>query len=136
MNMENVVSILIPGITTTAAGQDITIISQLTDKFENWPNPFVAGRETTMINYSLPEDSDVRMRLYSAFGKLVWSKNISKGELGSSGEQHGKRGGNTVIWNGVGDRGFTLGAGVYILKMTIKNSTGTSTQTRNIAITK
>jgi hypothetical protein len=132
-NMQNIVEVSVPGIT---APQDITIISELTDKFENWPNPFVAGRETTMINYSLPEDSEVKLRLYSVFGKLVWSKNIAKGELGNNGEQHGKRGGNTVVWNGVGDKGFTVGSGVYILKLTIKNSKGTSTQTRNIAVTK
>jgi hypothetical protein len=124
-----------PRDSVSLSEQDITITAELTDKFENWPNPFMAGREVTKINYSLDEDSDIKMRLYSVFGKLVWTRDIKKGEI-VNGEMHGVKGGNTVIWDGKSDRGYVVGAGVYILKVTITNSKGTKTQTRNIAVTK
>jgi hypothetical protein len=133
-NLEN---IIYAAVAPLSVSKSVTILSELTEKFENWPNPFMAGKEITKINYSLPEDSDVTMRLYSSFGRLAWSKDIKAGEIEpGTGEKHGKKGGNTVIWDGTGDRGFVLGAGVYILKMTIKNSTGTKVQTRKIAIVK
>lgn len=132
-NFENIISAEVPPV---AAMQYVTILSELTEKFENWPNPFIAGKESTKINYSLPVDSEVKLRLYSSFGKLVWSKDITAGEVGPGGENYGKKGGNTVFWDGKGDRGFIVGAGVYILKMTVTNSLGTETFTRKIAVVK
>lgn len=131
-NYENIIYATVAPI---AVSQSVKILSELTDKFENWPNPFIAGKESTKINYSLPEDSAVSMKLFSSFGKLVWTKEIAKGEV-VAGENHGKKGGNTVIWNGTGDKGFVVGAGVYILKMTVKNTAGTTVMTRKIAVTK
>ncbi|HRU38597.1 MAG TPA: Ig-like domain-containing protein [Candidatus Goldiibacteriota bacterium] len=131
-NSENTISISCQPV---AAPLTVKIISELTEKFENWPNPFIAGKESTKINYSLPEDSEVKLRLYSVFGKLVWSKDVAKGEI-VNGENHGKKGGNTIVWDGKTDKGSIVGAGVYILKVTITNSTGTETRTVNIAVGK
>jgi hypothetical protein len=131
----NFANVIYASVAPIAVSQYVTILSELTDKFENWPNPFMAGKETTKINYSLAEDSSVKLRLYSSFGRLVWSKDIVAGEVADN-ENHGVKGGNTVIWDGKGDKGYYAGAGVYILKMTVTNSAGTYTQTRKIAVIK
>ncbi|HDQ25754.1 MAG TPA: hypothetical protein ENN43_03290 [bacterium] len=112
-----------------------TVITTLTEKFENWPNPFIAGRQETSIHYALDEDSAVKLRLYSMFGRLVWSKDIPKGHI-EAGDNQGVAGGNTVRWNGMGDLGITVGAGLYVLKLEIKDSKGTRVLSRKIAVAK
>jgi len=132
-NLENVIKVSVPG----AADQYVTVASILTMNFENWPNPFNPGIESTKIHYFLDEDSSIEMKIYSMFGNLVWSKNITPGEIGAGGELHGVGGaGNTVTWNGRTKDGHIAGAGLYVVKMVVTNSAGTNTFTRKIAVVK
>jgi hypothetical protein len=80
----------------------------------NYPNPFGAQNSVTHIDYYLPEDADVDLRIFDLFGNLVWSKNISAGSPGGMGRAQNAHP-NSVIWDGINDKGQKVGSGGYIL---------------------
>jgi C1A family cysteine protease len=67
---------------------------------QNYPNPFNA---TTTINYSLPENSPVKIVIYDLFGRSVK-------ELRNSLEPAGYK---SVTWDGRDDSGRLVASGVY-----------------------
>ncbi len=99
-------------------------------KIGNFPNPFIAGKESTRIDYYLESASDIEFALYTVSGSKVWTKNISSSEAG------GRPGYNQYIWDGTTDRGMMVPAGVYILKVNISGNAGKYTLTRKIAVRK
>ncbi len=133
---ENFENIICASVTINASVQtkEIKIISSksTTDKniIKNYPNPFIAGKEMTQIEYYLEQDSDVELKIYNVYGKVLWKKKINKGEDGA------REGGNTVYWDGKSDNGYIAGSGLYILKIKVKNSDETYTIERKIAIKK
>lgn len=131
-NKANIIQVSVAGVSSP---QYVTVTSILTEKFENWPNPFRAGRETVKINYYLSEDSKVKLEIFSSFGKLVWSKELEKGTAIPL-ENHSVRGGNTYTWDGRATDGYTIGVGVYVLRMTIEDSAGKRVYTRKMAVVK
>lgn len=131
-NKANIIQVSVPGI---ASPQYVTVTSILTEKFENWPNPFRAGKENVKINYYLSEDSKVKLEIFSSFGKLVWSKEITPGTAIPI-ENHSVRGGNTYTWDGRATDGYTIGVGVYVLRITIEDSAGKRVYTRKMAVVK
>ena len=131
-NKANIIQVSVPGIIYP---QNVTITSILTEKFENWPNPFRAGSESVKINYYLAEDSKIKLEIFSSFGKLVWSKEIEPG-TSTSLENHSVRGGNTYTWDGRATDGYTIGVGVYVLRITVEDSSGKRVQTRKMAVIK
>ncbi len=131
-NRINVINISVPGV---SGARPVSVTSILTEKFQNWPNPFKAGRESVKINYYLAEDSKVKLEIFSSFGKLVWSKELEPGALTAS-ENHAVRGGNTYTWDGRATDGYTIGVGVYVLRITIEDSAGKRVQTRKMAVVK
>jgi hypothetical protein len=80
----------------------------------NYPNPFGAQNSVTHIDYYLPQDADITLRIYDLFGNLVWSKNISAGSPGGMGRAQNAHP-NSVIWDGTNDNGQKVGSGGYIL---------------------
>jgi len=68
---------------------------------QNFPNPF---NPTTSISYSLPENSDLSINIYSLTGQKII-------ELV---EGHVKAGIHTVTWNGMNHVGVPVSSGVYI----------------------
>ncbi len=132
-NLENIIC---ASVTINAAvhSKEIKIISSksTTDKkvIKNYPNPFIAGKETTQIEYYLEKDSEVEIKIFNIYGKVLWTKKINKGDDGA------REGGNTVIWDGKSDKGYTVGSGIYLLKIKVKNSDETYTIERKIAIKK
>ena len=80
----------------------------------NYPNPFGLESDMTRIDYYLPVDADVKLQIFDLFGNLVWTQKISAGEPGGKGRENSSHP-NSVIWNGVNDRGQKVGNGGYIL---------------------
>jgi len=70
---------------------------------QNYPNPF---NPATIINYNLPEDSDVSIKIYNALGKEI--------DLITNGIH--QKGSYQQTWNAEG-----LASGVYYVKMDAKS---------------
>ena len=68
---------------------------------QNFPNPF---NPTTSISYSVPENSDISIRVYSLTGQKII-------ELI---DDHVNAGMYTVTWNGMNHAGTPVSSGVYI----------------------
>ena len=81
----------------------------------NYPNPFAAGRESTMIRYYLAEDADVRIVIYTLIGNLVKSMQIDSGSAG------GERYWNEVPWDGKNEEGETVANGGYVIRIEADN---------------
>ena len=79
-------------------------------EISNYPNPFAPLKgETTRIRYSMDQDQEVTIKIFDAFGGLVWEKIYAAGASG------GHAGPNEVIWDGkTGDSGRVVAADAYI----------------------
>ena len=85
--------------------------------FRNVPNPFgEPGKEQTLILYYLDERTDVRFRIYTLTGELVWSASYTENEPQGEEGMHSSVS-RSVTWNGYNDRGLKVLNGVYILVM-------------------
>ncbi|MCK5032258.1 MAG: hypothetical protein KAS18_01460, partial [Calditrichia bacterium] len=90
--------------------------------FFNHPNPFGRGRDTeTVIAFSLDNESDVEIRIFTLIGKLVWTWK-------QNGVAKGLHNG-VVRWDGKNDRGITVLNGVYLCQIKIKPNGGGSAKT-------
>lgn len=72
----------------------------------NYPNPF---NPTTIISFSIPEDSNVNLTVYNVRGqkvKVISNERYSKGK-------------NSVTWNGDDEDGNMVGSGVYFYKLDV-----------------
>ncbi|HAR62052.1 MAG: hypothetical protein DKM50_01785 [Candidatus Margulisiibacteriota bacterium] len=81
---------------------DAIIIPALLGALLNYPNPFIAGKGTT-IGYRLSKDMDIQIRVYNMYGYEVARNNYQAGNLGGNG------GYNKVLF-----RADQLPVGVYI----------------------
>lgn len=78
----------------------------------SYPNPFNPRQTRARIGYYLGSDSDMRIRIFTLMGELVWSKEISSSEpLGRTGFHTGD---TAVIWYGENNSGYEVHTGVYI----------------------
>lgn len=107
-----------PGSSNTASGVEDKIIP---DYFELsvYPNPF---NPVTTIQYSLPERSEVDLKIYDILGREVWYK--SEGEKSS--------GTYRVRWNGSNSSGSEVSSGIYILRL----SAGKNSKTHKLLLLK
>ncbi len=81
---------------------------------QNYPNPF---NPVTMIEYSLPHTSHVRLTVYNVLGQLVTTLVDEERPAGQF----------VVEWNGTGTNGARVGSGVYFYTMVAHGvSTGQS----------
>jgi flagellar hook assembly protein FlgD len=77
---------------------------------QNFPNPF---NPTTTIEYSIPQSGQVELAIWNIAGQKVRTL-VSENQTASY-----KR----VVWDGRNDMGETVGAGLYIYKLTAGNFT-------------
>lgn len=75
---------------------------------QNYPNPF---NPTTIINYSLPNNSTVSLRIYDMLGREV--KSLVNSEVAA--------GKHTIEWKGDDNSGNKVATGVYIYRITAGN---------------
>jgi hypothetical protein len=69
---------------------------------QNYPNPFNAA---THIQYGLPEEADVQIRVYNVLGREV-TRLLDRAQQPGSYVMH---------WNGTNDRGEVVPSGLYIV---------------------
>jgi hypothetical protein len=105
------------GWTTVSARVSATVPRAGLALRQNVPNPF-AG-ETT-VSFTLPERGEVELAVYDVAGRRVAT--LFSGEQGA--------GDHSVEWNGVGDNGERVGAGVYFVRI----EAGKQTVTRKLLV--
>lgn len=100
--------------TPTVTSTDNQVIINEYRLEQNYPNPF---NPSTIIRYSLPEDSDVTIKIYDNLGKEVDSIIVASQQKGSY----------QKMWNAEG-----FSTGVYYVKMTAKSLNSDKTFSRVI----
>jgi FlgD Ig-like domain len=86
---------------------------------QNYPNPF---NPTTTIRFTLPEEEDVQLAVFSVDGKLI--------RVLASGVQ--PAGASEATWNGLDQAGRPAASGVYFYRL----KTGSFTQTKKMVLMK
>jgi hypothetical protein len=91
--------------------------AEVTNTPKNYPNPFRPfSEQTTSINYTLLDDTDIKINIYDLSGRPVLNK------ICNAGTEGGRIGENNVIWDGKSYSGDILGNGVYIYLITSSGS--------------
>lgn len=73
-------------------------------KVSIFPNPF---NPSTSIQYSLPNTSDVTIKIYDLLGKEIWSQEQTLQLPGF----------HTISWNGVNNNGSFVSSGIYLCRI-------------------
>lgn len=75
------------------------------------------GKNMVTIRYTVPLGSleQLEVTVFNVLGKKVWTRAL--GSLLPAGEQ-------ALVWNGVNNHETTAGAGLYIVRLTIRNTQG------------
>jgi hypothetical protein len=79
--------------------------------FQNYPNPF---NPTTRIQYSLPPQSHVTIKIYNLLGQ----------EIATLVDEQQLNGNHQVEWNGKSTSGFSVSTGVYFYRIEARQSDG------------
>ena len=92
---------------------------------QNYPNPF---NPSTVIGFQLPENSDVKLTIYSVTGQLV--RELVNGKMNA--------GRHVFSWDGRDRSGNTVGAGMYLYRLVARGANGEVmfAQTRRMAFVK
>lgn len=96
-----------------------TDLAQLPDHFDlgqNYPNPF---NPTTVIEYALPERSNVKITIYNVLGQKV---RILKDQVEETGYK-------SVVWDGKDDSGVEMASGIYFYRIVAKDFVKTKKMT-------
>jgi len=72
---------------------------------QNYPNPF---NPITNIRYNVADDSPVTMVVYNIMGQEVIR--LMNNDIHAPGKY-------SIVWNGLNQRGETVGAGMYLIRM-------------------
>jgi subtilisin family serine protease len=78
---------------------------------QNYPNPF---NPSTSINYSLPEDAFVTVKVYDALGREV--KTLISGHQTAESYR--------IVWNGTDASGRSVASGMYLYRIVATNASG------------
>jgi len=101
--------LIIETSSATAPAKSLEVVDSQTEPedfalIRNYPNPF---NGQTIIEYSLPEPSYVRINIYNALGQLV-RKLVDENE--AAGTQR-------IIWEGKDSFGQSVGSGIYFYEL-------------------
>lgn len=98
----------------------------------NYPNPFDIRKDgeegKTTIRYTLNENAEVIVTLLDLLGYEVNSWTFPAGIEG------GKKGVNSIKWDGINFTGLKVGKGGYICRIEVRSSQGTEVKIRKIGI--
>ena len=107
-----------------AVGRDGEIVSQVTRAFhvegipdefslhQNYPNPF---NPVTKIEYDIPEEGNMSLRVYDLMGREV--RTLVNGLQ--------RAGYHEILWNGMNNKGEQVAAGLYLYQMKSEGLTKT-----------
>jgi hypothetical protein len=113
---------------TTACAKTTIIPQTLRGSFTNYPNPFAAGRELTTFAFYLRDHAEVRLRLFTGFGRLV--KTLDPGTPRPGGRVH-----EDIHWDGTDERGTRVQNGAYFAVLDVRYSDGAEEQAvRKVAV--
>ncbi len=98
--------------------------------FLNAPNPFNPNQGNTSLEYMLSKDADVKLAIFSISGEEVWSVSYLGGQDG------GRVGFNTMVWNGRNKWQDMVANGVYIGVIVAKSGMEKRIVKRKIAVLK
>ncbi|RMF69146.1 MAG: T9SS C-terminal target domain-containing protein [Calditrichaeota bacterium] len=76
--------------------------------YQNYPNPF---NPATRIEFDLPEDGQVVLRIYDILGREVVT--LLNGKL--------RAGHRAVVWDGRDRRGLRVGSGIYVYRLQVES---------------
>jgi hypothetical protein len=97
----------------------------------NYPNPFNPARnQKTAINYYLESSSDVDIRIYDPFGRLVLIKSFNRGDASDEAVRATSLGGAIWAWDGKNNAGRTVANGIYLVKVKARGDTAQDFQRR------
>ncbi len=102
----------------------------------NYPNPFNPLSQKTSINYYLKADSEVEIKIYDAFGRMVLSKKIAAGQGSGDYATATASGGSSFMWDGCNGEGQKVGNGIYVVKVIARNSVEVQKFTRRVGVLK
>ncbi len=103
----------------------------------NYPNPFDPGRnETTSINYYLEDNSNVELRIYDPYGRVVVAKNFDKDSTDPISLSATSKGGAAWMWDGKNGEGRTVANGIYLVKVRAQSSGKTQEFKRRVGVIK
>ncbi len=104
-------------------GLSVLFDANLEASFFNFPNPFGNnGHPTTKFNYSLEQDSEVTIRIYTLLGELVKTFSFTANDPeGKAGTHDG-----TIVWDGTNDKGQDVLNGVYVAVLVTDNGKATT----------
>ncbi|MFA5104310.1 MAG: fibronectin type III domain-containing protein [Candidatus Margulisiibacteriota bacterium] len=101
----------ITGVTVASAG-----VQQIVGSVLGYPNPYDSNAGNLRISYTLTNDMDVMIYIFSTAGKVV-----SKGQY-MSGTMGGLAGYNEVTWDGKDIFGAKVENGAYLIRVIEKNT--------------
>ncbi len=93
----------------TAVNEMLSGIPTVYELHNNYPNPF---NPSTTIQYGLPQQSNVTVKIYSILGQEV--KTLVNDIQNPSYYR--------VVWNGTNSTGKTVGSGIYFVRITAQSS--------------
>ena len=98
----------------------------------NMPNPFDSRKSglggQTAISYQLAQNANVTATLYDLFGYKVREWSIRPGDQG------GRQGLNTLMWDGTNEAGQKVSKGGYIAQIVVETPTTVVTAARKIGV--
>ena len=101
--------------------------------FGNYPNPFAPPRDVTTFVYTLHQDAEVEIEIYTYLGNRVRHFSYAAGQEGGRGAPGGYV--NRVVWDGRDGKGYVPASGGYICRISARLPNGVRVaETRKIAI--
>jgi len=95
-----------------------------------YPNPFMLKQDVLTIEYELKEDSKITVVIFSRFGKPLFKKEITKGQIGVGEGQKV----NSFLWDGINTQGRYVASGTYLIKFWVESDSGDMTVTKKISV--
>lgn len=93
-----------PSQGASQGGEGVTLLPRVYDLSQSYPNP---ARDGLRINYALPKESHVNLRIYNVAGQLV--RTLREGKE--------KPGYYSASWDGKDQFGHRVSSGVYLYRM-------------------
>jgi hypothetical protein len=102
----------------------------------NYPNPFNPNSQKTSVNYYLKAESEVDIKIYDAFGRVVLNKSLKPGQGSGDFFNATAAGGASFLWDGRNGEGHMVGNGIYQVKVAARNSIEAQNFTRRVGVLK
>ena len=117
-------SLVLAGLAVAAWAGAMPVTHEAARFVTNYPNPFDSRSEHTTITYSLPGESEVRVRIYDLLGNVVREYPARK-ECPGIGR---------VVWDGTDAKGEKVARGGYICVLEVRSNALQYSATRKIGV--